>query len=280
MRSPTYRLVLAVSALLDKALARCRPSIPDKTRLVGPLTIARLLLVGAAMTAVVAQGEPPVVRSNADLTVEQVRRTAREAEVRKDIDVPTKARIAEPSPATLADLERVPELRAQAETYRQSMRDAPDQIRDLERTLEKLRSESDQAVAGPSSSGSTLNELEQARAQADTRLAAARAELAMLDLEIERVDTEPAELRNAQREAQAGLERSREEIQTASGASRQTFLTITETQATRAALLVREAQADALRSRIDTQPLLARLTQLLVFAIDGSGQNLGEARLV
>ncbi|ANB72372.1 hypothetical protein AYM40_08375 [Paraburkholderia phytofirmans OLGA172] len=220
------------------------------------------MLVGATMTAVLAQGEPPVVRSNADLTIEQVRRTAREAEVRKDIDPPTKARIAELSRATLADLERVPELRAQAQTYRQLMRDAPDQIRDLERTLEQLRSESDRAVSAPLSAGSTLNDLEQARAQAETRQAAARAELAMLDLEIERVDTEPAELRNAQREAQAGLERSREEIQTASGASRQTLLTIPETQARRAALLVREAQADALRSRLDAQPLLARLTQL------------------
>lgn len=262
MRSPTCRLALAVSALLDKAMARCGPSIADKTRLVGPLTIARLLLVGATMTAVVAQAEPPVVRSNADVTVEQVRRTAREAEVRKDIDVPTKARIAELSRATLADLERVLELRAQAETYRQLMRDAPDQIRDLERTLEKLRSELDQAVAGPSGSGSTLNELDQALAQAETRQASARAELAMLDLEIERVDTEPAELRNTQREAQAGLERLREEIQIASGSSRQTLLTMTEIQAKRAALLVREAQSDALRSRIDAQPLLARLTQL------------------
>ncbi|MGF7001108.1 mechanosensitive ion channel domain-containing protein [Paraburkholderia sp. GAS32] len=237
-------------------------SSPDKIRLVRPLTIARLLLVGAAMTVVVALAEPPVVRSNTDLTVEQVRRTAREAEVRKDVDVPTKARIAELSRATLADMERVPELRAQAETYRQLMRDAPDQIRDLERTLEKLRAESDQAIAGPSRAGSTLNELEQARVQAETRQAAARAELAMLDLEIERVDTEPAELRNTQREAQAGLERLREEIQTASGASRQTLLTMTEIQSRRAALLVREAQADALRSRIDAQPLLARLTQL------------------
>lgn len=258
MSNPTRRLTLAVNALLDKAMTCCEQSIPEKARLLGPLTI----LVGATMMAVMAHGEPPRLQSNADLTVEQVRRTAREAEVRKDIDVPIKARIAELSRATLGDLESVPELRAQAETYRQLMRDAPDQIRDLERTLEKLRSESDQTVSGPLSSGSTLNELEQTLAQAETRQAASRAELTMLDLEIERVDTEPAELRNAQREAQAGLERLREEIQTASGASRQTLLTITETQAKRAALLVREAQVDALRSRIDAQPQLARLTQL------------------
>jgi potassium efflux system protein len=196
------------------------------------------------------------------LTVEQVRRTAREAEARKDVDVPTKARIAELSRAALADLERVPELRAQSENYRQLMRDAPDQIRALERELERPRSESDQAVSGPSSDGSTLNELEQALAQTETRQAAARAELAELDLEIERVDTEPPELRNMQREAQAGLERSREEVQTAAGASRQTLLAQTELQAKRAALLVREAQAEVLHNRIDAQPLLARLTQL------------------
>ncbi|CAE6817222.1 Mechanosensitive channel MscK [Paraburkholderia nemoris] len=262
MSSPTRRLALAFDALLDKAMACCGQSVPDKARLVGPLTIARLLLVGATMTAVVAQAEPPEVRSNADLSVEQVRRTAREAEARRDIDVPTKARIAELSRATLADLERVPELRAQAQNYRQLMHDAPDQIRDLERTLEQLRAESDQAVAGPSSAGSTLNEMEQALAQAGARQAAARAELAMLDLETERVDTEPAELRNTQREAQAGLERLREEIQTASGASRQTLLAQTELQAKRAALLVRQAESEVLRDRIDAQPLLARLTQL------------------
>src|SRR5579859_6190453 len=123
MSSSTCRLVLAVNALLSKAMTRCGRPILDKVWL-----IARLLLVGATMTAIVAQAEPPVVRSNADLTVDQVRRTAREAEVRKDIDVPTKARIAELSRAALADMERVPELRAQAETYRQLMRDAPDQI--------------------------------------------------------------------------------------------------------------------------------------------------------
>jgi potassium-dependent mechanosensitive channel len=178
-------------------------------------------MAGAAMTAVVAQGEPPGVQSNADLTVEQVQRTAQEAEARKDIDAPTKARIAALCVA-LAELERVPELRAQAENYRQLMRDAPDQIRDLKRKLERLRSESGELVSGPSSSGSTLNELEQALAQ--TRQAAARAELAELDLEIERVDTEPSELRNTQHEAQAGLERLREEIQTAAGASRRTLL--------------------------------------------------------
>jgi potassium-dependent mechanosensitive channel len=191
-----------------------------------------------------------------------VRRTAREAEARKDVDVPTKARIAELSRAALADLERVPELRAQAQNYRQLMRDAPDRIRDLERELERPRSESDQVVSGPSSGGTTLNELEQALAQTETRQAAARAELAELDLEIERVDTEPPELRNMQREAQAGLERSREEVQTAAGASRHTLLATTELQAKRAALLVREAQAEVMHNRIDAQPLLARLTQL------------------
>src|SRR5260370_4588496 len=192
MSSPTRRLALAVNALLDKAMTCCGQSISGKPRLVGPLAIARLLLVGATMTAVAAHGEPPSVQSNAGLTVEQVRRTAREAEARKDVDVPTKARIAELSRAALADLERVPELRAQAENYRQLMRDAPDQIHNLERELERLRSESDQMVSGPSSDGSTLNELEQALAQTETRQAAARAELAELHLGIERVDTEPA----------------------------------------------------------------------------------------
>ncbi|MCY0853866.1 hypothetical protein [Cupriavidus sp. D39] len=196
------------------------------------------------------------------MSVEQVRRTAREAEARKDVDVPTKARIAELSRAALADLERVPELRAQAENYRQLMRDAPDQIRDLERTLETLRSELDQVDSGSSSSGRPLNELEQALAQTETRQAAARAALAVLDLEIERVDTEPAELRNTQRDALAVLERLREEIQTAAGASRQTLLAQTELQARRATLLVREAEAEVLRNRIDAQPVLARLTQL------------------
>ncbi|SOE99936.1 Small-conductance mechanosensitive channel [Burkholderia sp. OK233] len=267
MSSPTRRLALAVNALLGKARVRRGQSVPGNARLVALLTIARLLLVGATVTAAVAQGEPPGVRSNADLTVEQVRRTAREAEARKDIDVPTKARIAELSRAALADLERVPELRAQAENYRQLVRDAPAQIRDLERTLERLRSESDQVVSGSWSSGSTLNELEQVLAQTETLQAAAGAELAVLDLEIERIGTEPAELRNTQREAQAGLERLREEIQTAAGASRQTLLAQAELQAKRAALLVREADAEVLRNRINAQPLLARLTQLRQAAI-------------
>jgi potassium efflux system protein len=74
MSSPTRRLALTVNALLGKARVRCSQSIPGNARLVALLTIARLLLVGATMTAVVAQGEPPGVRSNADLTVEQVRR--------------------------------------------------------------------------------------------------------------------------------------------------------------------------------------------------------------
>ncbi|MFM0557958.1 mechanosensitive ion channel [Paraburkholderia sediminicola] len=262
MSSASRRLALVVNALADKAMACCGQSVPGKARPLRPLTIARLLLVGATMTALVAQGEPPGVSSNADLTVEQVRRTAREAEARKDIDVPTKARMAELSRATLADLERVPELRDQAENYRQLIRDAPDQISDLERTLERLRSGSGQMVSGPSSSGSTLNELEQALAQTETRQAGARAELTVLDLEIDRVDTEPAELRNTLREAHAGLERLRDEIQTSSGASRQTLLAMTELQAKRAALLVREAQAEVLRSRIDAQPLSVRLAQL------------------
>jgi potassium-dependent mechanosensitive channel len=173
---------------------------------------------------------------------------------------PTKARIAALSRAALADLERVPELRAQAQNYRQLIRDAPDQIRDLERKLERLRLESGQVVSGPSSARNTLNELEQALTE--TRQAAGRAELAELDLETERVDTEPSELRNTQYEEQAGLERLREQIQTAAGASRQTLLAKTELQAKRAALLVREAEAEVLHNRIDVQPLLVRLTPL------------------
>src|SRR5580698_10415867 len=94
---------------------------------------------------------------------------------------PTKARIAALSRAALADLERVPELRAQAQNYRQLIRDAPDQIRDLERKLERLRLESGQVVSGPSSARNTLNELEQALTE--TRQDAGRAELAELDLE-------------------------------------------------------------------------------------------------
>ena len=214
------------------------------------------------MTAADAPREPPGVRSDAELTVEQVRRTAREAEARKDIDGQTKARMAALSRAALADLERVPELRAEAQNYRQLMRDAPDEIRDLEQKLATLRSESGQGVSGPTSSGSTLDELEQALTETETRQAAARAELAELDLETERVDTEPSELRNTQHEEQAGLERLREQIQTAADASRQTLLAKTELQAKRAALLVREAEAEVLNSRIDAQPLLARLTPL------------------
>jgi potassium-dependent mechanosensitive channel len=262
MNSSPRRLALTVNALLDKAMACCRKASRDKARLVSPLIIVRLLLAGAAMTAVAAQGEPPSVQSNADLTVEQVRRNAREAEARKDIDAPTKARIAAPSRAALADLERVPELRAQAQNYRQLIRDAPDQIRDLERKLERLRLESGQVVSGPSSARNTLNELEQALTETETRQAAGRAELAELDLETERVDTEPSELRNTQYEEQAGLERLREQIQTAAGASRQTLLAKTELQAKRAALLVREAEAEVLHNRIDVQPLLVRLTPL------------------
>src|ERR1700709_1072330 len=150
MSSSTRRLAFAFNALLDKAMACCGKSVRGKARLVGPLTIARLLMAGAAMTAVVAQGEPPGDQSNADLTVEQVRRTAQEAEARKDIDAPTKARIAALSRTALADLERVRELRAQAENYHQLMRDAPARIRDLKQKLESLRSESGEVVPGPS----------------------------------------------------------------------------------------------------------------------------------
>src|ERR1700709_2251300 len=165
MSSSTRRLAFAFNALLDKAMACCGKSVRGKARLVGPLTIARLLMAGAAMTAVVAQGEPPGDQSNADLTVEQVRRTAREAEARKDIDAPTKARIAELSRTALADLERVPELRAQAESYRQLMRDAPTQTRDLERQLQRLRTMPEQ-VAPTADNSSSLDDLEHTLDQA------------------------------------------------------------------------------------------------------------------
>ena len=56
MSSPTRRLALAVNALLDKAMPCCGQSISGKPRLVGPLAIARLVLLGATMTAVVAPG--------------------------------------------------------------------------------------------------------------------------------------------------------------------------------------------------------------------------------
>ena len=45
MSSPTRRLALAVNALLRKAMTCCGQSISGKPRLVGPLIIARLLLV-------------------------------------------------------------------------------------------------------------------------------------------------------------------------------------------------------------------------------------------
>ncbi|MFM0247457.1 mechanosensitive ion channel domain-containing protein [Paraburkholderia sediminicola] len=261
MSSPPHRLVLAVKALLDRAGVGCARRLPGTACLAALLIIARLLLAGATVSAVAAQGGPPGAVPTADLSIEEVRRTAREAEVRKDIDAPTKARIAELSRAALADLERVPELRGQAESYRQLMRDAPEQTRDLERQLEGLRSVSEPAIPTPASA-SSLDDLEHTLDQSEARQAATRAELAELDLEIERADMEPSDLRNTQHEAQAGLERLRDEIQTASGASRQTLLAKTELQAKRATLMVREAEAEVLRNRIDAQPIIVRLTRL------------------
>src|ERR1700722_6463864 len=137
MSRPPRRLALTLKALLDRAVVGCGQRLPDKACLAALLIIARLLLAGATMSAASAQGAPPGAVPAADLSIEEVRRAAREAEARKDIDAPTKARIAELSRATLVCLERVPELRAQAEGYRQLMRDAPAQIRDLERQLER-----------------------------------------------------------------------------------------------------------------------------------------------
>jgi potassium efflux system protein len=261
MSRPPRRLALVLKALLDRAVVGCGQLLRDRTCLAALLIIARLLLAGATMSAASAQGAPPGAVPTADLSIEEVRRAAREAEARKDIDAPTKARIAELSRATLVDLERVPELRAQAESYRQLMRDAPAQIRDLERQLERPRSIPEAAIPTPASAGS-LNDLEQTLDQSEARQAAARAELAELDLEIDRAGTEPSELSNTLHEAQAGLERLRDEIQTAATASRQTLLAKTELQAKRAALLVREAEAGVLRDRIDAQPIFVRLTRL------------------
>jgi len=261
MSSPACRSALVVKALMNRVMVCCGQSLPDKAFLTALLIIARLLLVGATMSAVEARSEPPGAVPNADVSVDEVRRTAREAEARKDIDAPTKARIAELSRTALADLERVPELRAQAESYRQLMRDAPTQTRDLERQLQRLRTMPEQ-VALTADNSSSLDDLEHTLDQAEARQAAARAELAELDFEIERADTEPSALRNSQHEAQAALERLRDEIQTAATASRQTLLAKTELQAKRAALVVREAEQEVLRNRVDAQPLLVRLTRL------------------
>jgi potassium efflux system protein len=262
MSSPTGRPDLAANTLFDNTIACCRVFMPRKVCPIGPVSVVRLLMVGVIMWAAPAQEDAYAAEPNATLTVETVQRAAREAEARKDIDAPTKARIADLSRAAVVDLERVPELRAQADQYRQQMRSAPDQARDLTRELEILRAESSELSASPLGLGDTLTELEQAQAQTEARLAAARSELVALDLKSGRVDSEPAELRNARREAQAGLEQAREEIQIAAGASRDTLLAKTELQAKRAALLVREAQVEVLQSHIDALPLLARLTQL------------------
>ncbi|MFM0658392.1 mechanosensitive ion channel domain-containing protein [Paraburkholderia sediminicola] len=262
MSSPTGRPDLAVNTPFDKTISRCRAFMPGKVCLVGSVCVVRLLMVGVILWAAPASEDAYAAEPNATLTIENVQRAAREAEAHKDIDARTKARIADMSRAAIVDLERVPELHAQAEKYRQQMRSAPDQTRDLTRQLEILRAGSSEASASPFGLGATLDELEQAQAQTEARLAAARSELVVLDLESGRVDSEPTELRNARREAQAGLEQTREEIQIAAGASRDTLLAKTELQAKRAALLVREAQVEVLQSHIDALPLLARLTQL------------------
>jgi potassium efflux system protein len=194
-----------------------------KGRVARLLIMMSLILAGAPVTALmpsVALAEAVALDSPDTLTIEQVRNSAAEAGVRKNVDVPTKARIAALSRAAVADLERVPELHAEAQRYRQLIRDAPDQARDLERKLETLQSGSGPLDSGPSTSTGTLIQLVQTLAAARARQATARAELAGLDTRTESVGAEPPELRNRQREADAGLERLREELNAACSRSR------------------------------------------------------------